>query len=212
VAARLAGHGAFVLDADAVGHALLTQRPVREQVVARFGRAILEPSDDPDAPPVIDRGALGALVFANPSARHDLEAIVHPRMRKTFERAIARVVRRGQAPAVVLDAAILLEAGWNTLCDQIVFVDAPRAQRLERLLAQRGWTEETLAARERAQRSLEEKRRLADTVIENDAGIGQLESSVDRLWRSLQSPPRQVTASGANRAAENRSNRGRPGM
>ena len=82
----------------------------------------------------------GTIVFGQPGALRRLEAILHPRMCRTFERAIARTVRRGQARAVVLDAAILLEAGWNTLCDRIVFVDAPRDQRLARLSAARGWT------------------------------------------------------------------------
>jgi dephospho-CoA kinase len=210
--ARLASRGAFVLDADAVGHALLTQRPVREEVVARFGPGILTPSEDSEEPAVIDRRALGLLVFSDPERRRVLEGILHPRMRKTFERAIARVVRRGEAPAIVLDAAILLEAGWNTLCDRVVFVDAPRAQRLERLAAQRGWTEENLAARERAQRPLEEKRRLADMLIDNDADLAHLESCVAQLWESLQAPASGVNSAGAARATANRSNRGRPGM
>ena len=69
---------------------------------------------------------------------------------------------------VVLDAAILLEAGWNTLCDRIFFVDAPRDQRVARLLESRGWTEEMLQAREAAQWPLDRKRALADADILND--------------------------------------------
>src|SRR4051794_41535325 len=95
VAAMLAEEGAFVIDADAVGHALLDQRPVRDLVVARFGPQILAPSADDGAdalpsPPVIDRRTLGAIVFNQPAALRQLEAILHPRMRRTFERAIAR--------------------------------------------------------------------------------------------------------------------------
>jgi dephospho-CoA kinase len=188
VAAILAAHGALVLEADAVGHALLNQRPVREQVIARFGTGILAPSSDAEAPPVIDRRALGAIVFAKPEALRDLEAIVHPRMRGTFERAIARAERRGKSSAVVLDAAILLEAGWNTLCDRVVYVEAPRDVRLGRLVAERGWTDEKLAARERAQWPAEEKRRQSDAVIDNDAGIDRLEDGVQRFWNELLAP------------------------
>ncbi|MHC5543905.1 dephospho-CoA kinase, partial [Singulisphaera rosea] len=115
--ASLAARGAFVIDADAVGHALINQRPVRDEVIARFGTGILSPETASGEPPEIDRRALGAIVFASPSALADLETIVHPKMRRTFERAIARTVRRGQALAIVLDAAILLEAGWENLCD-----------------------------------------------------------------------------------------------
>ncbi len=111
---------------------------------------------------------LGAIVFADPAARKQLEAIVHPRMRRTFERAIARTIRRGQARAVVLDAAILLEAGWDSLCDRIIFVDASPEVRLRRLEAARGWTAESLQAREAAQWPLSAKRDRADPVIAND--------------------------------------------
>jgi dephospho-CoA kinase len=199
VASLLAARGAFVLDADAVGHELLNQRPVRERVVARFGNAILAPGSDESAPPTINRRALGAIVFADPAALRDLETILHPRMRKTFERAIARTVRRGRAPAVVLDAAILLEAGWDSLCDRVVFVDAPRDQRLTRLAAQRGWSDETLAARERAQWPAERKRGMADTLVLNDAGLDQLETAVTRLWESLRSPQRSDSSPGTAR-------------
>ena len=70
----------------------------------------------------------------------------------------------------MLDAAILLEAGWDDLCDLVVFVDAPRPERLERAARQRGWSPETFESRERAQWPCDEKRRRADVVITNDAG------------------------------------------
>jgi dephospho-CoA kinase len=190
VAALLAGRGAQVLDADAIGHALLDQRPVRDPVIARFGPTILAPPAGPDDPPVIDRRALASIVFARPEALAALEAIVHPRMRRTFERAIARAQRQQKARAVVLDAAILMEKGWNTLCDSVVYVDAPRPIRLERLARQRGWTEETLRAREAAQWPPEKKRALADAVISNDAGPDELNARVDQFWTSIPAAPR----------------------
>jgi dephospho-CoA kinase len=186
VAALLDAAGATVIDADVVGHALLDQRPVRDLVVARFGAGVLERpgSDQPAAAPRIDRRALGARVFASPAALKQLEAILHPRMRRTFGRAIARTVRRGSG-CVVLDAAVLLEAGWDTLCDRIVFVDAPRDQRLARVAAQRGWSEAVLTAREAAQWPLDQKRARADLVISNDAETEALEPPVRRLVNQL---------------------------
>jgi dephospho-CoA kinase len=189
VAARFAERGAFVLDADAVGHALLTQRPVRDLIIKRFGPGIFRSETEPDASPEIDRRALGAIVFNDPAALRDLEAILHPRMRRTFERAIARTVRRGRASAVVLDAAILLEKGWDALCDRVVFVEAPRDQRLARLAAQRGWTEETLQARERVQWPADEKRRKADAVVVNAGDLDSLTADVDRLRETILKPP-----------------------
>jgi dephospho-CoA kinase len=194
VAALLGAQGAFVIDADAVGHALLDQRPVRERVVAQFGSRVLTPTDAPGDAPRIDRRALGAIVFADPAALRQLEVILHPRMRRTFERAIARVVRRGRARAIVLDAAILFEANWNTLCDTTVLVDAPRDQRLERLAQSRGWTEATLAAREAAQWPLERKRALADTVVLNDSGTEHIEEQVRRLGAAILPSSRAASA------------------
>lgn len=184
-AARYLGErGALVLDADAVGHALLTQRPIREAVVERFGTGILGPADDtdPETLPPIDRGLLGTLVFAQPALLADLETILHPRMQITFEKAIARAQRQGKVNAVVLDAAILLEAGWDSLCDFVVYVHAPRPQRLARLMETRGWTEEKLALRERAQSAPEEKQRQADVVLVNDGGLDRLKEEVNRFW------------------------------
>ena len=181
-AERLARLGAAVIDADAVGHAVLRRRAVRDELAARFGAGILDPSGP------IDRRALGAIVFADPEARRDLEAIVHPRMRRLFERAIDRAARRGEAKAVVLDAAILLEAGWDVLCDRIIFVAAPRDQRLARLAEQRGWTETVLQARERAQWPSDRKRARADAIVANDAGIDRLAEQIAQLWPRLLSP------------------------
>jgi dephospho-CoA kinase len=193
VATRLAELGAFVIDADTVGHTLLNQPPVREQVIDRFGAQILDAAVEPDEEPAIDRRALGAIVFADPLARKALEDIVHPRMRHTFEKAAARVARRGEAPAVVLDAAILYEAGWDSLCDRVVFVDAPRDARVARVAAERGWSESTLAAREQAQWPLDRKRDRADVVILNAGGLDALRDGVARVLEDvLASPPKRV--------------------
>ncbi len=110
-------------------------------------------------------------------------------MRRTFEKAIARAQRKAQATAVVLDAAVLFEAHWNDLCDLVAFVEAPRDQRINRLTSARGWTAETLVAREQAQMPLEEKAQQSDFVLHNDAGPEQLTQQVDRLWQRLTTPP-----------------------
>lgn len=204
VAAELAAQGAQVLDADAVGHALLEQRPARDLVVDRFGPAILDRSaptgteeGSTSAPPRIDRRALGGLVFNDPAALRGLEAILHPRMRRTFERAIARAQRGERVRAVVLDAAILLEAGWNDLCDLVVFVDAPRDQRLARVVEQRGWSAEQLEARERAQWSADRKRERADVVLTNDqdSDPNPLRAEIDaRLWARVAQGPQTANS------------------
>jgi dephospho-CoA kinase len=190
-ASILAGLGAFVLDADAIGHTLLEQSPARDRVLERFGENILGPYTEEGVRRPIDRRALGAIVFSNPGSLRDLEAILHPLMRRTFERAIGRESRRQRAPLIVLDAAILYEAGWDTLCDAVVFVDAPTEIRLARLEAARGWSAEGLAAREKSQGPVEEKRRQADHLLFNAGTLDQLQAETKKLWPALLARPRR---------------------
>jgi dephospho-CoA kinase len=190
-ASTLAEMGAFVLDADAIGHVLLEQSPGRDRVLERFGEGVLEPFGEFGVRRVIDRKALGAIVFSSPGALRDLEAILHPLMRKTFEKAISRESRRGNVPMIVLDAAILYEAGWDTLCDSVVFIDASPETRLARLEASRGWSPEGLAAREKVQGPLEEKRRQADHLLSNDGPLDRLPAEIKALWPRLLARPRR---------------------
>jgi len=207
VAAILAERGSAVVDADSVGHELLDDPGVRGRIVARFGAGVLARAGcEPVAAPGIDRRALGAIVFADPEARRALEAIVHPLMRARFMAAIRREMQSGrdQARSVVLDAAILFEAGWDDLCDLVVFVAAPRAERMRRAARQRGWSAETFLARERAQWSCDDKRRRAALVIANDAGVDSLRREVARLEILLApsvSPPVEPSGAGAGSAA-----------
>lgn len=129
----------------------------------------------------IDRRALGRIVFADRSELRRLEAIVHPPMRAEFERLIQRAEADRSAPGVVIDAAILFEAGWDDLCDSVVFVDSARPVRLARLAQARGYDDADLAAREATQQPLEIKRGRADFVVDNDGTEAELAARVDRL-------------------------------
>lgn len=189
-AARLALLGAFVIDADKVGHALLDQRPVRDQVVEKFGDLVLDPSIPEGEPPGIDRRVLSAIVFKNPSALKSLEAILHPQMRHTFEKAVDRVARKGQATAVVLDAAVLFEAGWDGLCDHVLFLDAPHEVRLDRLKTSRGWDEPMLTEREAAQWPLEKKKGRASLVVSNGGTTDELGVAIELALKALRPTPR----------------------
>ena len=180
-------------------------------MIERFGPAILAPETPEGEPPVIDRRALGSIVFADRAALGDLEAILHPRMRTTFEKAIARTVRKGIAEAVVLDAAILFEAGWDSLCDRIVFVDAPFEVRLKRVTETRGWTEDVLKTRESSQKSLDFKRNRSEFTISNHASVEHLRRGVDTAWklvkgsvpsRASRAPKQDAPASSSNDSGE----------
>lgn len=178
-ASILAARGAEVVDADAVGHEVLRRPEVARRVAERFGPGVVAADGQ------VDRRALGRVVFADPAARRDLEAIVHPPMFEELTGRIAAARSRGDAPLIVLDAAVLLEAGWDRACDAVVFVDAPRGARLDRVRRGRGWSDEELAAREAAQWPLDRKEARADRVLANDGDPARLEAEVDRLLMTL---------------------------
>ena len=127
------------------------------------------------------------LVFADPPdgprERKHLEQLTHPEIGRLLGGQAARLAGSGKV-AAVLDAPLLLEAGWDRLCRKLVFVDAPRPARLSRALA-RGWSEEDFAAREEAQESLDFKRRRADVILDNSGSPEQTQAQVERFWQSL---------------------------
>lgn len=157
-----------LIDADKLGHEALRSEEIKARLRQRFGGDIF------DAQGEVQRGALARRVFGESeghrAARLDLEQIVHPEI----ERRIADEVQRGKqagCEAILLDAAVLLEAGWQRQCDAVVYVDAPDDIRLERVRTRSGWTAEELRRREASQLSLAEKQRQSDAVISNAADV-----------------------------------------
>jgi dephospho-CoA kinase len=182
VADALARRGGHLIPADQLGHEALRQEDVKRVVVERFGPAVLDEGG------AVSRRRLGARVFGDEAERRALEAIVFPYIGRRVGEEIARAAGVAGARFVVLDAAVMLEAGWAGACDRILFVDAPRDVRLARLRATRGWTEEELRRREAAQLPLEEKRRRADAVIDNAGTPAALEAQVDAQVAALLRP------------------------
>jgi dephospho-CoA kinase len=168
--------GVVLINGDEVGHEVLTHKAAQEAIRQRFGEGVFDRAGQ------IDRRALGHLVFGpseeKRAARHDLERIVHPQIRETFVRRIAEA-EAAKKQAVLLDAAVLFEAGWNDLCHAIVFIDVPRGERLNRLHTGRNWDEADVERREASQVSLETKRKQSDFVIDNA-------HSVDEAGRQLE--------------------------
>ncbi len=150
VAAEFGRRGATVVDADSLAHELLRNPLVSSEVIRTFGSRVLA-SDG-----MVDRKTLGAVVFEDAAARKRLESILHPRIREFAEQSIACAISEGR-PVVVLDAALLLESGWDELCDAIVFVDAPISVRRARVAEHRSWPSSEHVRREHAQAPLEAK-------------------------------------------------------
>ncbi|MGH7169806.1 MAG: dephospho-CoA kinase [Gemmataceae bacterium] len=175
VAAAFARQGARIIAGDQLGQAALRDPAIRARVASRWGEAILEKGGE------IDRRRLGAIVFANPVERKALEAIAHPWIRRHILADIEAARQDPSVPLIVLDAAIMLEAGWNEVCDRLVYIEAPRAVRLQRVAHQRGWNEKEVDARERAQLPLTEKVVRADHVLDNSASLEHLNRQVTDL-------------------------------
>jgi len=170
-----AARGGFVIDADALGHEALRRPEIVERIVDRWGEGVRKPDGS------LDRRAIARIVFASPEQRNALERLVFPHIGERCRQEIERGMADPAARFVVLDAAVLLEAGWNTGVDRIVYVEAPREVRLARLASRSGWTDADLAAREAAQWPAEAKKARADAVIVNAADPAALQEQVDRL-------------------------------
>lgn len=177
----LAELGALVIDADRVGHEVyLPGTPGWDQVVAAFGREVVAPDGS------IDRKQLGARVFGAPAELARLNAIVHPLIRDAVAARVA-AARGGQQP-IVVEAALLVEAKWDALVDEVWLVTA-RPEIIEaRLVEQRGMTGDAIAARVRAQLSDSERAARADVIIDNSGTPEALRARIERLWRERLSP------------------------
>lgn len=177
VAGAFARQGAAVVDADPIGHQALHDPAIQDRARELWGERILDGAGH------VDRKKLAAIVFASPVERAKLEHVVHPWI---GERIRAEIARRQADPTVtfvVLDAAVMLEAGWNKVCDRLVYVHAPRATRVARVAEQRGWSETELAHREVAQWSLTAKATLADAAVDNSGPRNAVQEQADRLLR-----------------------------
>ncbi|QEL20324.1 dephospho-CoA kinase [Limnoglobus roseus] len=173
-AAVLARLGGAVVDADAVGHAALELPAVRERLAARWGNVL---KDDGR----VDRRKIAEIVFRDPAERTALEAIVFPSIRRLCEEAMAAGQADPAKKIVVLDAAVLIEAGWKDVCDKLIYVDAPHEVRVARVAARSGWTEAELLAREAAQMPAEEKKKHAHVILNNATTRDDLADEIERI-------------------------------
>ncbi len=182
VSARLAAHGAVVVDADAITRELQRPgQPVLEAMVERFGPGILTADGS------LDRAAVAGLVFSDPAALADLQGIVHPAVG-------AEIARRLEAEAptdhvVVLDVPLLVESGQDGYRGMplrtLVVVDVDPEVAVRRLVEHRGMAETDARARMAHQASREERLARADVVVDNSGTLADLDTQVEALWQTL---------------------------
>ena len=179
VRARVAGHGIPTLDADTLARdAVAPGSSGFSDVVARFGEAVVAPDGS------LDRKALGAVVFADPRARADLEAIVHPRVREATATWLDRLAIAGESLAIV-DIPLLFETGRDRDFDRVIVTSCPRSQQVTRVVERDGLTPAQAEARIDAQLPTDEKVRRADFVIDTGGTYGDSNRQIDRVVEKL---------------------------
>ncbi len=172
VSEALREQGAAVIDADKVGHeAYQPGTGTFQALVAHFGPAIVAADGS------IDRRALGGIVFADPTKREELQAIVWPRMKEMMRGRLAELRDAGTAVAVI-EAAVLIEAAWTDLVEEVWVVQVPESIAVERLISRNGFSEADALARIRAQLTNEQRAAHARIVIDNSGAIEQARAKV----------------------------------
>ncbi|MBE7446588.1 MAG: dephospho-CoA kinase [Planctomycetia bacterium] len=177
VTRMLASLGAEIIDADEMCHKLILAKEVKGKIIERFGDTIQ------DIYGKIDRSQLAEIVFRDKACLEDLCSILHPIVTEQIRSKITEIEKRGRRRAIVIDAALLEESGLSLMCDFIIFVNTVRDHRISRSKISRHWQAGELEKRERFQMSLEDKRKKADYVIDNNFTEENTFRQIKEFWQ-----------------------------
>ena len=176
VSQLLEEYGAFVINADLLAHKLyLPETSGFNELVVHFGDTILNIDG------TIDRNKLASIVFSDKSEMDNLNSIMHPLIYEDIKRLISDLSEKNYL-IVIVEAAILIEAGWQDLFDQIWVVSSNAENVISRLMTRNGLTREESLKRINSQMSLEDRLKYADVIVENNGDINSLSSKIKELW------------------------------
>jgi dephospho-CoA kinase len=181
VAAELAKLGCKVIDADKIAHKLLEQNFIKNKIVKHFGHDVIGRNGR------IDRKKLADIVFSNEQKLSLLNGIIHPFVLERFDELIRENQLQSKIPAIVLDMPLLVEVGWENRCDYLIFVDCCPKTRLERAKRKGILQEEQIKIRENFQISLDNKRTLADNIIDNNSSLSALVKQITDIFFTIMS-------------------------
>jgi len=179
VADLMGQKGCAVIDADRIGHELLKLPDVREALAETWGPGIL------DAQGRVDRAGLGRIAFGSADELVKLNAIMHPRIAAEISRRIEHLRAEQGVRAIILDAAVLLEGGWDRFCDEIVLVRSPQDVRDKRVTESRRWTSRERRQREKMQISIDTKAGSCSYEVDNSSSLAHLDKRVDELLKRI---------------------------
>lgn len=180
VAARLAEHGAVVVDADRIAREVVEPgTPALERIRQEFGDSVIAADGS------LDRAALGAIVFANEGKRSILNSITHPAILELSQRRFAEAAAADPDAIVVYDVPLLSEARGRAEFDLVIVVSAPEDVRIERMISLRGMSRTEAENRIRSQAPESERRALADILIESGGTLDETLAQADEVWQQL---------------------------
>lgn len=182
IAAAFERLGARVINADRIAHEVLDSPAVRDRIAAEFGPEALS------ADGRVNRGILAQKAFTSKERVVTLNSIIHPAVIDQTKRIIESARRDGSCAAVALDAPLIIEAGLESLCDAIVFVETSDLTRIERVGSSRGWTADEMARREKFQESLIYKRQRADYIVDNNGSPEEAARQAAAVWEKVVGP------------------------
>jgi dephospho-CoA kinase len=178
VARLLTERGAILIDLDRIAREVVEPgQPSLYRIAERFGQAVLQEDG------LLDRKKLGAVVFADPTERKALEAIIHPAIRSVMKERMAYHEEHSPNKLVVVDVPLLYESGLESYFQQIMVVYIPREEQLQRLLERDKLTVEEAQKRLQAQMDIEEKKRRAGILINNSGSLAETEQQIEGYWR-----------------------------
>lgn len=173
VAGQFRKLGCAVIDADKIAHNLLNKQDLRNKIVTRFGREIL------DSKGKISRRKLAKLAFADAGKITALNKLIHPLVLQQVTKLIKKANGQSKVKAIVLDMPLLMEVGWAKRCDKLIFVKCSRKIRVKRAGI------EVLKNREKFQISLDKKKTIADNTIDNNSGFSALAGQVTDIFSGI---------------------------
>ncbi|MGO4495844.1 dephospho-CoA kinase [Paenibacillus sp. 2RAB27] len=177
VSRMLVSRGALLIDADQIARDVVEPgSPVLEQVAAQFGQAVIGPDGS------LQRKKLGEIIFGSPEARKQLDGLLHPPIRAKMREQMTLYERDYPTKLVVVDVPLLIESNLVSMFEEIMVVYIPRHLQLERLMQRDGLSAENAQLRLDAQMSIEEKRKLADIVIDNSGTWEETNMRVELFW------------------------------
>jgi dephospho-CoA kinase len=178
VASMLVSLGAILIDADQLAReVVMPGRPALQQIVERFGPEVMLPDG------TLHRKALGALIFNEPVARKDLEAITHPFIRQTMWDQMHQAEEAYPDKLVVVDVPLLYESKLQDHYEQVMVIYVPERVQLQRLIERDGLSLEAAEQRLQAQMPIEQKKRLADIVIDNSGSLADTDKQIQKFWQ-----------------------------